>query len=116
LPPEEAWNLLRPLTKLGQALADLHTEVEVPEDIPYLDIRAGRHDIQRLVYWHFAKLFWNEAFAFEENNHVNFDWYHPRYAHRQTEKEVRRWCDEAGLSVFHFDVQESGFTVRAIRG
>jgi len=47
---------------------------------------------------------------------VNFDWYHPRYAHRQTEEEVRRWCGEAGLSIFHFDVQESGFTVRAIKG
>ena len=28
---------------------------------------------------------------------MNFDWYHPRYAHRQTEEEVRRWCEEAGL-------------------
>jgi ubiquinone/menaquinone biosynthesis C-methylase UbiE len=115
LPPEKAWDLLRPLTKLGQALAELRTEVEVLEDIPYLDIKAGRYDIQRLIYWHFAKLFWNEAFTFEENHHVNFDWYHPQYAHRQTEEEVRRWCSEAGLSIFHFDVQESGFTVRAIK-
>jgi arsenite methyltransferase len=114
--PEEAWNHLRPLTKLGQTLSELRTEVEVLEDIPYLGIKAGRYDIQRLVYWHFAKLFWNEAFTFEENNHVNFDWYHPKYAHRQTEEEVRRWCGEAGLSIFHFDIQESGFTVRAIRG
>jgi len=116
LTPEEAWSLLRPLTKLGQALAELRTEVEVPEDIPYLDIKAGRYNIQRLIYWHFTKLFWNEAFTFEENTHVNFDWYHPQYAHRQTEDEVRRWCGEAGLSIFHFDVQESGFTIRAIKG
>lgn len=116
MPPEDAWLHLRSLTKLGQALADLHTEVEVPEDIPFLEIKAGRYDIHRLIYWHFSKLFWNEAFTFEENNHVNFDWYHPRYAHRQTEKEVRRWCGEVGLSIFHFAVQESGFTVRAIKG
>jgi SAM-dependent methyltransferase len=116
LAPEEAWRQLRPLTKLGQALARLRTEVEVPEDIPCLGIRAGRYDIQRLIYWHFSKLFWNEGFTFEENNHVNFDWYHPRYGHRQTEEEVRRWCREAGLSIFHFDEQESGFTVRAIKG
>jgi arsenite methyltransferase len=115
LDPGEAWDMLRPLTRLGQALAELHAEVEVPEDIPYLGIKAGRCDVQRLIYWHFAKLFWNEAFSFELNNHVNFDWYHPRYAHRHIEEEIRRWCNEAGLSVIHFDVQESGFTVRAIK-
>ncbi len=116
LDPEEAWDRLRPLTKLGKTLAELKTEVEVLEDIPYLGIKAGRYDIQRLIYWHFAKLFWNEAFSFEENHHINFDWYHPQYAHRQTEEEVRRWCQEAGLQIIHFDAQESGYTVRAIKG
>jgi len=113
--PEKAWEMLRPLTKLGQALAELKKEIEIPEDIPYLGIKAGRYDIQRLIYWHFAKLFWNEEFTFEENHHVNFDWYHPKYAHRQAEEEVRRWCHESGLSIIHFDVQDSGFTVRAIK-
>jgi SAM-dependent methyltransferase len=115
LAPEAAWQRLRPLTRLAQALAELHAEVEVPEDIPDLGIKAGRYDVQRLLYWHFAKVFWNEDLSFEENTHVNFDWYHPRYAHRQTEEEVRRWCTEAGLGIVHFDVQESGFTVRAIK-
>ena len=116
LEPEEAWNRLKPLTKLGRALAELKTEVEIPEDIPYLGIKAGRYDIQRLIYWHFAKMFWNEALTFEENHHINFDWYHPQYAHRQTEEEVRRWCQEDGLKIIHFNAQESGFTVRAIKG
>ncbi len=116
LPPQEAWQMLRPLTKLGQALAELNVEVEVPEDIPYLGIKAGPIDVQRLIYWNVAKLFWNDAYSFEQNHHVNFDWYHPSYAYRQTEEEVRRWCDEAGLSIVHFDAQESGFTVRAIKG
>jgi len=115
LDPEKAWAELRPLTKLGQAMAELRAEIEVPEDIPYLGIKAGRYDVQRLLYWHFAKLYWNERFSFEENNHVNFDWYHPRYAHRHTEEEIRRWCDEAGLVITHFDAQESGFTVRATK-
>lgn len=115
LPPEEAWEALRPLTRLGQALAALQTEVDVPEDIPYLGIQAGRYDVQRLFYWHFAKLFWNNDFSFDENQHVNFDWYHPRYAHRQTEEDVRRWCDESGLAITRFDSQDSGFTVRAVR-
>jgi SAM-dependent methyltransferase len=114
--PQEAWEALRPLTKLGQALAEVKTEVTVPEDIPYLGIQAGRYDVQRLVYWHFAKLFWRPECSFEENHHVNFDWYHPRYAHRHTREEIHRWCGEAGLTVRYCDEQESGFTVRAVRG
>jgi SAM-dependent methyltransferase len=116
LPPEKAWDMLSPLTKLGQSLSELNIEIDIPEDIPYLGIKAGRYDVQRLIYWHFAKLFWNDKFPFEVNNHVNFDWYHPKYAHRHTEDEIRRWCSEANLSVTRFDVEESGFTVRAIKG
>lgn len=115
LPPEEGWAAMRPLTALAQALAELKAEVDVPEDIPYLEIKAGRYDIQRLIYWHIAKLFWNADWPFEANNHVNYDWYAPRYAHRQTEEEVRRWCAESNLAITHFDSQEAGFTVRAIK-
>jgi SAM-dependent methyltransferase len=115
LDPEEAWRVLQPLTRLGGALSELRAQVEVPEDIPFLEIKAGRYDVQRLIYWHILKLFWNEAYTFDENNHVNFDWYHPRYAHRHTEEEIRCWCGEVGLTIFHFHIEESGFTVRATK-
>lgn len=115
MPPDQAWDALRPLTRLGQALAELEAEVEITEDITLLGIPAGRHNVQRLFYWHVAKMFWNPAYSFEENHHINFDWYHPRYAHRQSEEELRRWCDDSALRIVHFDVQESGFTVRAVR-
>jgi arsenite methyltransferase len=113
LDPEEAWEKLKPLTRLGESLASLHAEVQVKEDVPDLGIKAGAYDIQRFIYWNFAKLFWNDAFSFEGNVHVNFDWYHPAYAHRHTEEEIRRWCEEARLTIRHWDAQESGFTVRA---
>ena len=115
LPPEEAWQLMAPLTRLAKALADLHTTVEVEDDVPLLGIRAGTYDVQRLIYWHFAKLFWSDDLGFEGSRHVNFDWYHPRFANRHTEDEVRGWCDELRLSIIHFDAQDSGFTVRALR-
>jgi len=113
LSPEDAWDRLRPLTRLGQALAELDTVVEVPEDVEVLGIPKGTYDVQRLVYWHFAKLFWNPTMTFEENNHVNFDWYHPRYAHRHTEGEVRSWFADCGLEITRLNAQEAGFTVRA---
>ncbi len=115
MPPEEAWEAMRPLTKLAQSLAELQVEVEVPEDIPYLEIPAGRYDVQRLLYWHFAKMFWDPNQSFDENNDANFDWYHARYAHRQREDEVRRWCAEAGLEITHFNAQPGGYAVRARR-
>jgi arsenite methyltransferase len=116
LSSEEAWAALRPLTKLGQALAGLHATVELDEGVPLLGIPAGRFDVQRLIYWHFAKLFWNEALSFETNNHINFDWYTPRYAHRQSEAEVREWCADLGLSIERFHVDDAGYTIRARSG
>jgi arsenite methyltransferase len=115
LTPAEAWEAMRPLTRLGQALAELETTVEVPEDVPLLGIKAGRHDVQRLIYWNVAKLFWNPELTFEENNHLNFDWYAPRYAWRHTEDEVRRWFAESGLEIARLHVHEAGFTVRGVR-
>lgn len=115
LPEEEAWEALRPLTELARALSDLHVEVDIP-DVPILGIPGGRHDVQRLLYWHFAKMYWNDDLGFEENLHANFDWYHPRFAHRQTEDEVRAWCREEALEIDHIDVQESGISVRARKG
>jgi SAM-dependent methyltransferase len=111
---DEAWEAMRPLTRLARDLVALHATVEV-DDIPVLGIKAGRYDVQRLIYWSFAKLFWNEAYPFEANLHVNFDWYRPHYANRQTEAEVRAWCAEAGLRVDRLHEEESGFTVIASR-
>jgi len=115
LPPDEAWAAMEPLTELARALHETGATVHVPHDVEVLGIPAGTYPVQRLLYWHVAKLFWNPDFAFEENQHVNFDWYHPRYAHRQSEEEVRAWCEELGLDIARFDRQESGFTVRAVK-
>lgn len=113
LSSEEAWAALRPLTKLGQTLAELDVKVDLDEGVPLLGIPPGSFDVQRLIYWHFAKLFWNEALTFETNNHINFDWYTPRYAHRQSEAEVRGWCADLGLTIERFHVDDAGYTVRA---
>lgn len=115
LSDEDAWEAMRSLTRLGQALAELQATVDLREEVSLLGIRAGEHDVQRLIYWHFAKLYWNAAWSFEENVHVNFDWYRPRYAQRQSASEVRQWCDEASLTINWFHEQDSGFTVRAIK-
>jgi SAM-dependent methyltransferase len=111
--PEEAWAQLMPLTKLGKALGDLHVEVEVPEDVELLGIPAGRIDVQRLFYWYVCKAYHRDDLDLEELNHINFDWYAPRNAHRQSPEEVRAWCEEADLEIERENVQEAGITIVA---
>lgn len=115
-PPEAAWDAMRPLTALARALADLHASVEVPEDVPLLGIKAGTYDAQRLIYWHFAKLFWNDEMGFEGSQAVNFDWYHPPDAHRHSLDEIRAWCSRLDLDITYSHAQESGYTIRATKG
>jgi len=111
--PEEAWDTLMPLTRLGQALGELGVEVEVPETIELLGIPAGKIDVQRLFYWYFCKAFHHPDFTLDEMNHINYDWYAPRNAHRQTPEQVRSWCQEAGLEIERENLEESGITIVA---
>jgi arsenite methyltransferase len=115
LSPEAAWKAVEPLTRLGIALGELGAEIEVPEDVELLDIPAGRYDVQRLFYWHVAKAFHHPDLTFDELNHINYDWYAPANAHRQTPEEVRAWCAEAGLAIEREHVEEAGITVIARR-
>ena len=115
LSPEAAWKALEPLSKLGRTLGDLEVTIDVPEDIDLLDIPAGPIDLQRLIYWHVFKAFYAPEMTLDEMNHINFDWYAPRNAHRQSPAEVRAWCEAAGLEIEREDVQEAGITVIARR-
>lgn len=110
---DECYEFSRAMTLLGRVLSDLKVEFEMPEDIPILGIKAGKQNLQRFIYWHVFKCYWNDDLDFETNVMTNFDWYHPRHAHRHTPEEVQGWCAEAGLEIVHFNVIESGISVRA---
>ncbi|MFL5482619.1 MAG: class I SAM-dependent methyltransferase [Gemmatimonadaceae bacterium] len=113
LSDEEAWEALMPLTKLGVELGKLDVELDVPEDIPFLGIKAGRQNLQRFFYWNICKMYYRSEFSLDEMNHINFDWFRPLNCHRQTPADVRRWCEEAGLDIVRMDVQDAGITVVA---
>ncbi len=110
---EEAWRAMEPLTQLGISLGELDAEIEIPAPIDLLGIPAGRINVQRLFYWHVAKAFYRPDLTFDEMNHINFDWYAPANAHRQSPEEVRAWCAEAGLEVEREVVEDAGITVIA---
>jgi arsenite methyltransferase len=113
LAPEDAWEKLKPVSRLGEVLGRLQLEIDIPEDIDLLGIPAGKIDIQRFFYWHVLKAFYRPEDSFEEMHHINYDWYAPTNAHRQSPEELRAWCDEAGLEIEREDVQNSGITIVA---
>jgi hypothetical protein len=103
LEPEECYKACEGLTQLGRELSRLGAKITLPEPIPILGIPAGTHDVQRLLYYNFVKCFWNEAFDFETNNMVNFDWYHPHLAWQHSEDEVAKWLHDLGVVDFSFN-------------
>ena len=110
---EEAWEALKPLTKLGIALGEMQVSITIDEDIPFLGIPKGTFDLQRFIYWNICKLFYKKEYDIEEMNHINFDWFRPFNCHRHTVEDVESYCERAELNIEHINVQESGITVVA---
>ena len=109
---DECYAACEGLTELGRELSRLDARITLQKGVPILGIPPGVHDVQRLLYYNFVKCFWNEAFDFETNNMVNFDWYHPHNAWQHTEEEVRQWLGELGVSNYRFnDSNPNGISV-----
>ena len=104
---------MEPITRLGNLLGELNIEICIPERIELLDIDAGKINLQRLFYWHILKCFYRPDYNLDEMNHINFDWYAPKNAFRQSPEEVRAWCEEAGLDIEREHVEEAGITIIA---
>jgi SAM-dependent methyltransferase len=103
LAPEDCYKACEGLTELGRELSKLGARVRLDKGVPVLGIPAGEHDVQRLLYYSFVKCFWNDAFDFDTNNMVNFDWYHPHNAWQHTEEEVKGWLAELGVVNYRFN-------------
>lgn len=114
--PEECYAACEPLTELGRELSHINGTVTLSKPIDVLGIPAGTHDVQRLIYYGFLKCFWNDAFDFETNNMVNFDWYHPHNAWQHSVSEVEGWLAELGVTEYQFnDANPNGISVLLTR-
>jgi SAM-dependent methyltransferase len=112
LSPEDCYAACEAITELGRELSRLDATVVLEKAIPILGIPAGKHDVQRLIYYNFLKCFWNEAFDFETNNMVNFDWYHPHNAWQHDEAEVVSWLRALGVARYAInDANPNGISV-----
>lgn len=104
---------MAPLTRLRQAPGQLDIKIEIPAAIDLLDILADRINLQCFFYWHVCKAFYRPDMMHDKMNHINFDWFAPKNAHRQSAEEVRAWCEELGLSIEREVAEEAGITIVA---
>jgi SAM-dependent methyltransferase len=112
LSPEDCYAACEGITELGRELSRLNVTVTLEKPITVLGIPAGTHNVQRLLYYNFLKCFWNEAFDYQTNNMVNFDWYHPHNAWQHTDEEVEGWLKDLGVKTYRFnDANPNGISV-----
>ena len=113
LPPDQAWAALEPLTHLAKAFSDIKARVEIPIDVDLLGFKAGAYDVQRFLYYNVMKFYWNDEFTFDENVHINYDWYYPKYCWRHTVQEIREWLRDFNLEELEMHEADSGIGVVA---
>jgi SAM-dependent methyltransferase/uncharacterized protein YbaR (Trm112 family) len=112
LSADECYTACEGITELGRELSRLNSTITLEKPIPVLGIPAGTHNVQRLLYYNFLKCFWNEAFDYETNNMVNFDWYHPHNAWQHADEEVEGWLKDLGVKTYAFnDANPNGISV-----
>ncbi len=111
--PDEAFEAMKPLTKLGIALGELKQTIDVPEDIPFLGIKAGNYDLQRFFYYHFMKLFYNPELPFTRHVVNNWNAYFPAHVLFHSIDELRKMVVAAGMEFEHFNDQGNGVALIA---
>lgn len=111
---EDIWALSDQLTQLGRTLSELDITIDVP-DMPALNIKGGRQDLQRFIYWNFIKCFWNDDYGWEASKMTNFDWYAPSTAFRYTMDEFTGMIGDAGFRSEFLHSEEACHTGRFVR-
>jgi len=109
----DALKKMKSFTDFGKSLSEQKIEIIIPKNIDILGIKKGKYDLQKFIYDYFFKCFWNESWGYDNSNMVNFDWYHPKYAHRHTNKEIKSWCKEFNLKIKYIKELESGYVCLA---
>lgn len=112
LTPEDSFEQMKALTKLGIELGKLNAEIEV-EDIPVLGVSAGKYNLQRFFYYHIMKLFHNEDLPFVRHVVNNWNAYTPQHILFHSADEIRIFVESAGMEVLQFIDQGNGISITA---
>lgn len=103
---EEMWDFSRQITELGRRLSKINVQIDVSE-IPLLDIKGGKMDIQRFIYWNFIKCFWNEELGLETSISANYDWYAPSNATRYTKREFLEMLNKCSFKTLYIHSEDA---------
>jgi SAM-dependent methyltransferase len=85
---EECYQFSVQITELGKSLQKYEEPLLITKDIPILGIKKGEFFLQKFIYDHFLKCFFNEKLSYEFSVLTNTDWYHPKYASHHTKDEI----------------------------
>jgi arsenite methyltransferase len=113
--PQDAFEAVKPLTKLGIALGKIEQELDVPEDIPFLEIKKGKYNLQRFFYYHIMKLFNNPELPFQRHVVNNWNAYYPKHVQFLPAAEIRSFFAELGFQLEIWNEEGNGISIIAIK-
>lgn len=116
---DECLEISDQLTAFGQSLQQIKEKLIIKKDIPLLNIKKGKYDIQDFIYNHFIKCYFNNNWGYNRSILTNLDWYHPKYATHHTKTEIEKWFKENKIKKIKFRQPKgweySGFFVSGIK-
>ncbi|MBN2406716.1 MAG: methyltransferase domain-containing protein [Elusimicrobia bacterium] len=105
---EECLDFSEKIALLGRSLQRIKEPLVIDEDIPLMNIKKGEYDLQKFIYDHFVKCYYNDYQGMDMSVITNVDWYHPKYATHHTREEVAGWFETNGFGDIKF-VQPKGW-------
>lgn len=108
---KKLWQLSEQLTVLGKELSKFKKEINIP-NIPLLEIKGGKYNIQRFIYWNFLKCFWNQDLGKKVSTVTNFDWYSPINAYRYDKEELLKILNFLTFKIEYFNIEPNCYSGR----
>lgn len=103
------------MAMLGRALQRFKEPLLIEAGCELIGITRGTYDLQKFVYDHFLKCFYNDRLGLDYSVWANIDWYGPEIQSHHTREELSSWFEENHVSKVRFTELEgwehSGFFV-----
>jgi len=113
--PEAAFEAVKPLTQLGIALGKIKEPLEIPEDIPCLDVKKGTYSVQSFFYYHIMKLFYNPDLPFIRHNVNNWNAYYPKHVLFLDPDDIRSYFVANAFDIETWNTQGNGIGIVAVK-
>lgn len=113
--PQDGFEAVKPLTKLGMALGQIKEELDIPEDIPFLGIKKGKYNLQRFFYYHIMKLFYNPELPFQRHVVNNWNAYYPKHVQFLPPEQIKSFFETLNFRFEIWNEEGNGIAVIAVK-